>query len=281
MSYLPEPFIPEGINPNNNYTFTCINRVNNNYKAADIISSNYNDTHYLKSYTNDIAVSDASFTKFNNAVSLSDSLKTTNNILSYNYGKSYINNDVLGDPINGSFGSSSTRIILLNGNSTNPPIGIGVGSFNTLWFSTLNTGSFSFFNGTISKLTIGINNILLGTNVNIKMQEGIIDLSNTTGTINSPIYLSLSGSSVLGVANTNFQYSTSSTIGDTILKAQPTKRLLLQSGAGDAAISIIDNGSGSSLSTSLPIYANSFIKPNTVSLTSVLSRKSERLLTVL
>ena len=165
MSYLPDPFTPEGVNPNSSYLATCINRVNNNYKVADINSSNYNELHYLKSYTGDIAVSDAASTKFNNAISLKDNLNTTNEVLLYNYGKSLFNNSVVGIPGNGNNGSSSTRIILSPGDTNNTPMGFGVNSLFELWYGTRTTGSHIFYTGLSQKLTINNTNIICNNNL--------------------------------------------------------------------------------------------------------------------
>lgn len=54
----------------------------------------------------------------------------------------------------------------------------------------------------------------------------------------SALYLTTSGSSLLGVATVAQQYSTSSSIGDTVLRAQATKRLMLQSGTAEPSITI-------------------------------------------
>ena len=74
-----------------------------------------------------------------------------------------------------------------------------------------------------------------------KIVNGGIDLATDVVT-NSPIYLSLNGGSCIGCANAAAQFSTSAIAGDTVLRGKTGNKLLLLSGSGTAAASIIDNG---------------------------------------
>lgn len=232
-----EPFIPEGVNANNNYTFTCIDRVNSNYKIADINSSNYNEEHFLKSYTGDNAISYASSTTFNNYVGIGTSSIVPTALLNIN-SKVIINNSN-SPPANGITGGSGARLILSPGSVSTTPMCIGC-STNNLWFNVPSNNSIFFYCGLTEQFIITNSTIYVYNISSFRINNSILDLGS--GTSNTPIYLSSSGSSLLGINNTINQYSPSSAIGDCILRAQTSKKLILQSGTITSAITILDNG---------------------------------------
>lgn len=153
-------------------------------------------------------------------------------------GKACIDTSLGSTPAIGIYGGNATRLILGKGSETEYPKAIGCDATD-LWLGTNLTGTISFYTGNGKRLTISPAQIALSSLMNFQMNNGIINLG---GTSNSAIYLTSSGTSAFGVANSVGQFSGSSVIGDTVLRAQATKKLLLQSGTGDAAITILDNG---------------------------------------
>lgn len=84
-------------------------------------------------------------------------------------------------------------------------------------------------------------NVGIGTNdpgTNKLYVNGDTTITGSLIINNSELYLTTSGSSLLGVATVAQEYSTSSSIGDTVLRAQATKRLMLQSGTAEPSITI-------------------------------------------
>jgi hypothetical protein len=154
-------------------------------------------------------------------------------------GKAIINNGLASSPSLGILGSTGTRLILFPGTATEPPFSLGFDA-NTLWYGTGGTGAHAFFIGTNERMRINNTQMSLSINTNFKMTQAILDLSDPT--FNSSIYLAPAGAALLGTANSISQYSTSAAAGDTVLRGQASKKLYLQSGAGAAAITILDNG---------------------------------------
>jgi hypothetical protein len=183
-------------------------------------------------------------------------------------GKAFIDNGFATFPGNGVLGSNGTRLILFPGTATETPFALGY-SANEIWYGTRSGGTHLFFTGTTERVRINNAQMTLNTNINLKMTQAILDLSDAT--VNTPIYLATAGAALLGTANSSGQYSTSAATGDTILRGQAGKKFILQSGAGAAAMTILDtanigigitdpgsrfevNGAISSLGTDAVIY---------------------------
>lgn len=154
-------------------------------------------------------------------------------------GKAYINNFIYGVPAVGDYGGTSAKLILKAGSASETPMAFGVNS-SDLWFGTYTLGNHVFYTGINERLRIASTTITVANNMTLKLPVGILDLSDVT--TNSPLYLAPTGSSLLAVANGNTQYSVSALTGDTVLRAQTTKKLLLQAGTGNAALTVYESG---------------------------------------
>jgi hypothetical protein len=147
-------------------------------------------------------------------------------------GRAYINNNFFSSvPSIGIYGGNSTRLIMAQGTASEFPLAVGV-SNTSIWYGSQILGNHIFYTGDTEKLKISPLSISVGsgTNFNFGAAAGNSYLTLSTGT-----------ASLLGVANTVFQHSTSAAIGDTVLRAQSGKRLLLQAGQNAAAISVQEN----------------------------------------
>ena len=252
-----EPFIPEGINPNNNYTFTCIDRVNTNYKIALTNNTTFNDAHYLKSFIGDNAISYATNTTFNNNVGIGTSTIIPSALLNI-YSKVVIDNTNASPPVNGITGGSGTRLILSQGSASTTPMCIGCNTYN-LWINVPSTNSIFFYCGLIEQLIINSTTITALNITSFRINNSILDLGSGTNT--TPIYLNSSGNSLLGVNNTVNQFASSSAIGDTILRSSAAKKLILQSGSTNSGIIILDSGNvGIKTTPAAPLDINGNIK---------------------
>lgn len=252
-----EPFIPEGINPNNNYTFTCIDRVNSNYKIAVTNNTTFNDAHYLKSFIGDNAVSYATNTTFNNNVGIGTSTIIPSALLNI-YSKVVIDNTSASLPVNGITGGSGTRLILSQGSASTTPMCIGCNT-NNLWINVPSTNSIYFYCGLIEQLIINSTTITALNITSFRINNSILDLGSGTNT--TPIYLNSSGNSLLGVNNTVNQFASFSSIGDTILRSSAAKKLILQSGSTNSGIIILDSGNvGIKTTPAAPLDINGNIK---------------------
>ena len=84
------------------------------------------------------------------------------------------------------------------GSESEYPKGIGCEATD-LWLGTTLAGTISFYTGNGKRLTLSAAQMALSSLMNFQMNGGIMNLGSST---NTPIYLTSTGTSALGVANT-------------------------------------------------------------------------------
>jgi hypothetical protein len=179
------------------------------------LSSKYLQTASLGNYATWVGVNSSNFLTTTTANSTYLRLNGASDMT----GKLTNNSGLTGAPTIGDYGGNGDRLILWKGGG-NYPYSLGING-GTMWYSVPGTSIHNFYVNGTSKFQVNPSGV------------GLTGFLVITGT-NPAFFFGGGGGAALGQASSASQFSTSALTGDCILRAQPSTRLILQTGDGGA-----------------------------------------------